>query len=72
MTKAQALVNALDLHGVTAIVVARTFTGATAGNSGTPNGTNGLYKFTVKIYKGNGTQATSAEQTMKITAMLFS
>lgn len=44
------------------------FTAATAGDATTPEGTNGSFKFTVTINKGSGTEVTSAEQTMTITA----
>ena len=68
LSKAKALVNALELKGTTATVVAGTLTEAVAGDSSTPAGTNGLYTFTVTIAKGAGTEGTTAEQTMSITA----
>ena len=69
-TKAQALVDALGaaLEGTTVVVVPGVFTAATAGDATTPEGTNGSFKFTVTINKGSGTEVTSAEQTMTITA----
>ena len=70
-TKAQALVDALELAGTTAVVVPGTFNAAVAGDSGTPAGTNGSYTFTVTIDKGLGTQVTSAEKTMAITATAY-
>jgi hypothetical protein len=70
LTKAQALVNALgtELKETTATAKAVTFTAATAGNAATPTGTNGLYTFTVTINKGEGTQVTTSNLTMTITA----
>jgi uncharacterized repeat protein (TIGR02543 family) len=70
-TKAQALVNALDLEGTTATVVPGVFTAAVAGTKGAPAGTNGSFKFTVKVNKGGGTEQVSAEQTMTITATAY-
>ncbi len=66
--KAQALVNALDLEGTTAVVVPGTFTAAETGTVGNPSGTDGSFTFTVTIDKGAGTQVTSDQQTMTITA----
>ena len=68
LTKAQALVDALSAAGTTRVVVAGIFTAAVAGTSGTPAGTNGSYTFTVTINKSSGTEATSTQQTMTITA----
>ncbi len=70
-TKAQALVNDLELVGTTAAVVPGSFTAAVAGTSGTPAGTNGAYTFTVTINKGGGTHQTSAQKTMTITATAY-
>lgn len=70
-TKAQALVNALELAGTTAVVVPGTFTAAVAGTSGTPAGTNGSYTFTVTINKAGGTEQTSAQNTMTIIAQKY-
>ena len=68
LSKAQALVSALELKETTATVVAGTLAEAVAGDSSTPAGTNGSYTFTVTIAKGAGTEVTTAEQTMTITA----
>ena len=71
LTKAQALVNALEASGTTRVVVAGVFIAATAGDAGTPAGTPGSFTFTVTINKGGGTQATSTTETMAITATAY-
>lgn len=67
-TKAQALVDALSLHGTTAVVVPGTFTAAIAGTVGDQDGTNGSFAFTVNVSKGGGTAVTTAQKSMTITA----
>jgi len=70
-TKAQALVDALALHGTTAVVVPGTFTAAIAGTVGDPDGSDGSFTFTVSVGKGGGTPITSAQKTMSITATAY-
>ncbi|MDR2108581.1 MAG: DUF4430 domain-containing protein [Coriobacteriales bacterium] len=63
-----AIVNALNLKGVTATVNAGVFTAAIAGTSEVPNGTNGGYTFTVTLNDGAGTELTTTQLTLTIAA----
>lgn len=71
LTKVQALVDALELEGTTAKVVAGTFTSATVGTEENADGAPGSYTFTVTIGKGKGPQVISAELTMTIIATTY-
>ncbi|GHV22266.1 hypothetical protein FACS189428_4060 [Clostridia bacterium] len=64
----KAIFSTLNLNGVTATVVPGSFTAATAGNAGNPQGTNGSYTFTVNLNKGGGTQQTTISLTLTVTA----
>ena len=66
--KVMSIIGALNLHGVTPTVVNGAFAEAVAGAIGTPAGTNGSYKFTVKLNKSGGTEVITGELTLTITA----
>ena len=67
-TEVEAIISSLSLSGVTTMVVDDAFTGATAGTVSTPNGTNGIYQFTVELTKGGGTPQGTGLLTLAITA----
>jgi len=58
----QAIIERLNLGGVTAAVVGGTFTGARAGEA------NGTYPFTVELAKGTGIKQTTKRKTLVINA----
>ncbi|GHV50023.1 hypothetical protein FACS1894181_10020 [Bacteroidia bacterium] len=64
----KAIISTLNLNGVTTSVVPGNFTSAVAGNEGKPAGTNGSYTFTVNLNKGGGTQQTTKQLTLTVTA----
>ncbi|WP_312833995.1 S-layer homology domain-containing protein [Sedimentibacter saalensis] len=71
LSKAQSLVNMLNLRGCTAIVEAETYNAAIAGTSVDKDGTDGYCTFTVKISKGRGTLQVSNIKTMTIIAETY-
>ena len=62
------MISEVDIKGTSGTVVSGDFAVAIAGTAGTPAGTNGSFKFTVKINKGSGTEVITGELTMTITA----
>ncbi len=66
----ETIISGLSLNGVTAAVTDDTFTGATAGTSGEPDGANGSYTFRVKLNKGAGSEQTH-NGTLTITATAY-
>ena len=64
----EGIIGGLALNGVTATIIDGAFTAAVAGTTGNPAGTDGSYKFTVNLNKGAGTQQTTIELTLHITA----
>jgi hypothetical protein len=74
--RVQAIVDALDLDGVTAVVNDSTlsdnfFSAAFNGTPTATTGTGGTYRFTVTLTKGPGAQVVTAELTMEITAIPY-
>ncbi|GHV30515.1 hypothetical protein FACS1894177_03220 [Bacteroidia bacterium] len=68
IAKVNAVISGLALNGVSATVAGGTFTPATTGNASNPAGTNGSYIFTVNLNKGGGTQQTTVQLTLTVTA----
>ena len=66
--KVEAIIAGLSLNGVSAVVVEGMFTAASEGTTATPGGSNGSFKFTVKLNKGGGTEVITNELTLTITA----
>lgn len=62
----------LELNDVTYSVSEKSFVAAIAGISGATSGTNGSYKFAVGLTKGGGTEQTTDELTLVITATPYS
>ncbi len=66
--KVATLLTGLNLNGVITTVVDVSFQAATEGTVALQSGVNGSYKFTVKLNKGGGTEVTTNELTLTITA----
>ncbi|MDR2168245.1 MAG: FecR domain-containing protein, partial [Clostridiales bacterium] len=64
----QAVLDGLNLHGTATEIVDGTFANATAGTATNPAGTGGSFAFTVEINKTAGTQQTTNQQTLTISA----
>jgi uncharacterized repeat protein (TIGR02543 family) len=64
----EAIIDDQNLNGVTATVLAETFTAAQSGTAADINGVNGSYSFTVELAKGAGANQTTSELTLTITA----
>ena len=71
--RVQNIMSALGLNGVTPTAVdAGTFTAAVQGTEANPNGSNGVYTFTVKLNRGFGTEQTiDTALTLNIEATKF-
>ncbi|MDR1724113.1 MAG: putative Ig domain-containing protein [Tannerella sp.] len=67
-TAVENFISTLSLNGVTPTVVDGVFTPAVAGNASNYAGTNGSYTFTVELNRGSGTQQTTIQFTLTITA----
>ena len=66
--KVEAIIADLTLNGVTTIVVDGAFTEAMEGMVYAPGGSDGSYKFTVRLKKGGGSEVTTNELTLLIYA----
>ncbi|MCL2689492.1 MAG: hypothetical protein FWE57_06560 [Chitinispirillia bacterium] len=65
------LIDALGLDGIEADVVDGEWVAAVAGTATSTSGTDGSYTFTVNLNKGGGTQQTTAERTLAISATSY-
>jgi hypothetical protein len=67
----EAIIDRLNLNGVTATVTADRFTAAAAGTVADPAGSDGRYTFTITLSKGGGTPVTTPAMELIITATSY-
>jgi hypothetical protein len=72
LAKVNAIIDGLELNGVTAAVTTVSYTEAVAGTADNESGTNGVYAFTVALNKGAGTEQVTDELMLTITAAAYS